>query len=123
MKITRLAAPECKGGESPMWDAERGELHYIDNAGRKVHSYNPETGATRSLDMPAVITTLVLRRGGGAVVTLRSGIHLLDLDSGALELIDPLADPAVKAAIQRATFELLIGFQLTEDQLRYNVTR
>lgn len=37
--------------------------------------------------------------------------------------LDPLADPAVRAAIQRASFELLIGFQLTEDQLRYNATR
>ncbi|MFA6219334.1 MAG: hypothetical protein WC692_06105 [Erythrobacter sp.] len=37
--------------------------------------------------------------------------------------LDPLADPAVKAAVQRASFELLVGFQLTEDQLRYNATR
>ena len=37
--------------------------------------------------------------------------------------LDPMADPEVRAAIQRSSFELLIGFQLTEDQLRYNVTR
>ncbi|GMM93310.1 hypothetical protein [Qipengyuania sp. MTN3-11] len=37
--------------------------------------------------------------------------------------IDPLTDPAVRAAIQRATFELLVGFQLSEDQLAYNATR
>ena len=37
--------------------------------------------------------------------------------------IDPLSDPAVKAAVARATFELLIGFQLTEQQLAYNATR
>lgn len=37
--------------------------------------------------------------------------------------LDPLADPEVRAALQRASFELLLGFQLTEDQLRYNVTR
>ena len=37
--------------------------------------------------------------------------------------LDPLADPEVRAAVQRATFELLVGFQLTEDQLRYNATR
>ena len=37
--------------------------------------------------------------------------------------LDPLADPAVRAAVQRATFELLVGFQLTEEQLRYNATR
>ncbi len=37
--------------------------------------------------------------------------------------IDPLADPEVKAAIARATFELLVGFQLDESQLAYNATR
>jgi hypothetical protein len=37
--------------------------------------------------------------------------------------LDPMADPEVRAAMQRASFELLVGFQLTEDQLRYNVTR
>ncbi len=37
--------------------------------------------------------------------------------------LDPLAQPDVRAAIARATFEHLVGFQLTEDQLRYNVTR
>jgi hypothetical protein len=37
--------------------------------------------------------------------------------------LDPMADPEVRAAIQRASFELLVGFNLTEDQLRYNVTR
>lgn len=37
--------------------------------------------------------------------------------------LDPLADPQVRAALNRATFELLIGFQLTEQQLAYNATR
>lgn len=37
--------------------------------------------------------------------------------------IDPLTDPAVRTAVARATFEHLVGFQLTQDQLRYNVTR
>lgn len=37
--------------------------------------------------------------------------------------LDPLADPAVRAAVQRATFEMLVGFNLTQQQLAYNVTR
>lgn len=37
--------------------------------------------------------------------------------------IDPLAAPDVKAALLRTSFELLIGFNLTQDQLKYNVTR
>ncbi|MDE8652600.1 hypothetical protein [Novosphingobium album (ex Liu et al. 2023)] len=37
--------------------------------------------------------------------------------------IDPLSEPDVKAAVARATFELLVGFQLDDGQLAYNVTR
>ncbi len=37
--------------------------------------------------------------------------------------IDPLTLPEVKAAIARASFELLIGFQLDDKQLAYNATR
>ncbi|WP_066518408.1 hypothetical protein [Sphingobium cloacae] len=37
--------------------------------------------------------------------------------------IDPFSQPDVKAALQRTSFELLIGFNLTPDQLKYNATR
>ncbi len=37
--------------------------------------------------------------------------------------IDPLSAPDIKGAVARASFELLIGFQLTQDQLQYNATR
>ena len=37
--------------------------------------------------------------------------------------VDPLTDPAIRSAVANATFEHLIGFQLTQDQLRYNATR
>jgi len=37
--------------------------------------------------------------------------------------VDPLADPQVKAAVSRSTFELLVGFQLNTEQITYNATR
>ncbi len=37
--------------------------------------------------------------------------------------IDPLSDPRVRAEVRRTTFEHLVGFQLTDEQLGYNVTR
>jgi hypothetical protein len=37
--------------------------------------------------------------------------------------IDPMADPAVREAVRRASFEVLVGFQLTQEQLAYNATR
>ena len=37
--------------------------------------------------------------------------------------IDPLSDPKIRDAVAKATFEHLIGFELTQEQLRYNATR
>ena len=37
--------------------------------------------------------------------------------------MDPLARPEVRQAVLRATFEALVGFQLTDAQLKYNATR
>lgn len=42
-----------------------------------------------------------------------------DLDAA----IDPMTDPAIREAVARASFAQLVGFQLTEEQLRYNATR
>ena len=36
---------------------------------------------------------------------------------------DPLTQPDVRQAVLRASFEALVGFQLTDEQLRYNATR
>lgn len=37
--------------------------------------------------------------------------------------VDPLSQPDVKAALAKATFEALVGFQLTDKQFAYNATR
>ena len=42
-----------------------------------------------------------------------------DLDAAT----DPMADPEVKAAVRAATFEVLVGFQLSDDALAYNAAK
>ena len=37
--------------------------------------------------------------------------------------VDPMSDPAVAKAVADATFEHLVGFALTQEQIRYNATR
>ena len=37
--------------------------------------------------------------------------------------VDPLSQPEIRQAVLRVTFEALVGFQLTDAQLRYNATR
>ncbi len=51
--------------------------------------------------------------------TLRRKRKAEDADAS----IDPLSRPEVRAAVARATFEVLVGFQLTGEQLQYNATR
>ncbi|MGB8366557.1 MAG: SMP-30/gluconolactonase/LRE family protein [Rhizomicrobium sp.] len=93
MRIARVETRRCRGGEGPLWDPADQALYFIDNTGQKVHRFDPAAGATRSWDMPCVITALALRQDGGAVVTLRSGIHTFDFETGALELLSPLDAP------------------------------
>ncbi len=38
-------------------------------------------------------------------------------------LTDPLSDPQVRAAVRAASFEVLVGFQLDDASLAYNVTK
>jgi L-arabinonolactonase len=93
MRIHRIATSRCLGGESPWWDPAGQALYFIDNTGRKVHRYDVATAVTRSWDMPSVITALALRARGGAVLTLRTGIHSFDFETGTLHRLSPLDDP------------------------------
>ncbi|MEN9932376.1 MAG: hypothetical protein RIS17_949, partial [Pseudomonadota bacterium] len=36
---------------------------------------------------------------------------------------DPMADPEVRAALRAASFEVLIGFQLDDRALAYNIAK
>jgi L-arabinonolactonase len=77
-------------GEGAFWDHEEQTLFWVDIPRCRLHRFEPATGASRTLELGEPIGCAALRRGGGAVVALRSGFHFLDLDSGALT---PIEDP------------------------------
>ena len=100
MQITRLPLPRRSVGEGPVWDEREQALYYIDILEKRVLRWDPESGDHRSWDVPAMIGSMALREGGGAIVALPDGIHALDFESGAVTpfaLFDP-ADPAVQLA-------------------------
>ncbi len=74
-------------GEGPLWDVEEERLYWIDSYGPAVFSCRADGGDRRRWAVPEPIGSLALRRGGGAVVALRSGFHLLDFETGEVTLI------------------------------------
>lgn len=76
-------------GESPVWSAEEQALYWVDALAPALFRLDPSTGAQQSWWMPELISSFGLREGGGAVLALRTGLHLLDLESGALSFLAP----------------------------------
>lgn len=68
-------------------------------------------------------TSRVLRAAATLPAEIREQITRERKPGDADAALDPMADPTVRAAVQRASFELLVGFQLTQEQLTYNATR
>lgn len=100
MQITKLGLPRCKVGEGPVWDVAEQALYYIDIVERKVFRWDPASGARKSWDVPDMIGSMALRKNGGAIVALVTGIHTLDFATGEVApfaLMDPL-DPELQLA-------------------------
>lgn len=93
MRISRVETPSTDGGENPLWDVAEQALYYVDNAEMKIHRMHEPTGETRTWQLPEVVTTLAMRKGGGACITLTSGICMFDFETGEIKMLRPLGDP------------------------------
>ena len=71
----------------------------------------------------AAAQTRVLRAAATLPEDIRRQITRERRPGAADAAVDPMSDPAVRAAVDRARFEVMLGFELTPDQLRYNATR
>ncbi len=70
-------------GECPLWHPEESALYWIDINGHAVHRFNPETGTHKHWTTPSEPGCIAWCASGGLIVALRSGLVLLDTDSGA----------------------------------------
>ena len=83
---------------------------------------NFAAGATRATASGGVRTD-VARSQTQLSAELQTRINRKRKPSDPDAAIDPLADPEVRAALRAASFEVLLGFQLDESGLAYNVTK
>lgn len=87
MKITRIEGFRCKLGEGPVWDEAEQALYGVDTLARKIWRWDPASAAYREWCFHAQVGSMALRRGGGALLALASGLHLFDFNTGRLDLI------------------------------------
>jgi sugar lactone lactonase YvrE len=77
-------------GEGPLWDAESGQLWWVDITGQMVHSFDPATGRDRSWSTPAQPGGVLLDSAGSVLVAAPEGLAELDQDTGRLHLRVPV---------------------------------
>ncbi len=90
VEITCVVDAHAELGEGTLWDPRAGVLWWIDIWGKLIHRFDPATGEDRTWQAPEYLGCLGLRQTGGLVLTMQSGFHFFDPDSGRFE---PIADP------------------------------
>ena len=93
MRIERLGDSIDMLGEGPLWDVAEQALYWVDSRSCIIHRLDWASGERRDWTVPAMIGSMALREGGGAVLALQTGIHLFDFETGeATPVADPEAD-------------------------------
>jgi sugar lactone lactonase YvrE len=98
LRVTRISAAADLLGESPVWDCARQRLYWVDGVSRRVHGYEPASGATHSWTVPSTVGSVALGQGETLIVALVDGIYRLDLVTGGVTpLFQPVpADPRIR---------------------------
>ena len=86
-EVTTLWRGGALLGEGPAWDPARGVLWFTDIKRRRVHRYDPASGAVTQWDAPAQVGW-VLPADDGALI---AGLQLRRLATG--ETDTPVAEP------------------------------
>jgi sugar lactone lactonase YvrE len=77
-EVRRLRSGGDLVGESATWCVRSQRLFWVDITGREIHALDPRTGRHEAWPTPGFVTSVGLRRDGGAVVGLEHAVALWD---------------------------------------------
>jgi sugar lactone lactonase YvrE len=92
-RFERVLDPQCLIGESPVWLAREQTLAFIDIPGRRLHRFDPASGAHGVDAVDEDIGSIAPAKNGGFVAGLRSGVWLLDDAGRKLRLLAANPEP------------------------------
>ena len=85
-------------GECPLWSAAEQVLYFVDIKRFRIHRFDPQTGGSKTIDLPEEVGCIGLAPGGGFIAGLRSGLWLIAANG---TLVRKLADNPEDQAISR----------------------
>jgi sugar lactone lactonase YvrE len=67
-------------GESPVWEAEQGTLRFTDINGRRLHRFDPQSGALDMLELSEELGCFAPLADGSIIAAQRSGLYRMEED-------------------------------------------
>lgn len=82
-----LTDHRCLLGEGPVWDARRSSLFWVDILRGEIHEYRPADGYSHTISVGEYVGAVAPYRDGRLMAAMKSGIVLLDPDTGEREAV------------------------------------
>ncbi len=92
VELAHASAAEL--GESPVWDARRRCLWFVDIMQGRVHRFAPSDRSMRTLQIDRPVGALALTERGDLVLAVRDGFARVDPESGVVRTIATIDHPA-----------------------------
>jgi sugar lactone lactonase YvrE len=92
MEAELVLDAQAETGEGPCWDEEKRLLYFVDITKGRLHTYDPQTGAHKSVGFGEPIGVAVPHAGGGLAAALQHGFYRVDPDTGSKTAIALLDD-------------------------------
>src|SRR4051812_21019636 len=64
--------------EGPVWHPHTQQLHFVDITAAHIHSYDPGTGARRSVKVDAMVGCIAPRADGSLIAALANGLWIIN---------------------------------------------
>ncbi len=87
MDINRVGTFTLGWGEGLVWDELRNRLYFVDCAANALHWLDDGATVPETLPMPSLATCVVPTTDGSLIAVLDDGLHLVNPDSGAIDLL------------------------------------